>query len=251
MSTRGRLLVFAAGAVVLVIALLVALTRIPGFGSDFHPYGGAAVAIATRQHTANAVSSINFDQRGLDTVGEEAILVAAVVGAATLLRRTGSPRLRPPRAAVTASTRPPLLAATRLAGYVLLPVTLLLGVDVVVHGHLTPGGGFQGGVVLATGLHLLYVAGDYRALRRVRPLVWYEAGEAVGMAAVLALGVAGLAAGTGFLSNFLPKGSSGQLFSAGTVALFSCAVGIAVGSGIVVLLAQFLDEYLGADERAT
>ncbi|MGW0359049.1 MnhB domain-containing protein [Nocardia nova] len=94
------------------------------------------------------------------------------------------------------------------------------------------------------------MAGDYRALRRVRPLVWYETGEAVGMGAVLALGAAGLAAGTGFLSNFLPKGTSGHLFSAGTVALFSCAVGIAVGSGVVVLLAQFLEEYLGADEGA-
>ncbi|WP_040723330.1 MnhB domain-containing protein, partial [Nocardia veterana] len=145
---------------------------------------------------------------------------------------------------------PPLLAATRLAGYLLLPVTLVIGADVVVHGHLTPGGGFQGGVVLATGLHLLYVAGDYRALRRVRPLAWYEAGEAAGMGAVLVLGAAGLAVGSGFLSNFLPKGTSGKLFSAGTVPLFSCAVGLAVGSGIVVLLAQFLDEYLGSDEGA-
>lgn len=248
MSTRARLVVVAAGALGLGVALIVAILRIPSFGNDFHPYRDAAVAEALHRNSPNVVSAINFDQRGFDTLGEEAILVAAVVGAATLLRRTSQPR--PPRPAIASSSRPPLLAATRLAGYVLLPVTLLIGADVVVHGHLTPGGGFQGGVVLATGLHLLYVAGDYRALRRVRPLAWYEAGEAVGMGAVLALGAAGLAAGTGFLSNFLPKGTSGHLFSAGTVALFSCAVGIAVGSGIVVLLAQFLDEYLGADEGA-
>ncbi|WP_312033465.1 MnhB domain-containing protein [Nocardia veterana] len=248
MSGRVRLAVFLAGALGLGIAVVVAILRIPGFGNDFHPYRDAAVAAALDRHSPNVVSSINFDQRGLDTVGEEAILVAAVVGAATLLRRRSQPR--PPRPAVDPSARPPLLAATRLAGYLLLPVTLVIGADVVVHGHLTPGGGFQGGVVLATGLHLLYVAGDYRALRRVRPLAWYEAGEAAGMGAVLVLGAAGLAVGSGFLSNFLPKGTSGKLFSAGTVPLFSCAVGLAVGSGIVVLLAQFLDEYLGSDEGA-
>jgi multicomponent Na+:H+ antiporter subunit B len=137
-----------------------------------------------------------------------------------------------------------MLQGTRLAGYALLPVTLVIGIDVVVHGHLTPGGGFQGGVVLATGLHLLYLAGSYPALRRLRPLRWYEYGESAGMGAVVALGIAGLAMGAGFLANVLPAGRFGQLLSAGTVPLFSVAVGIEVAAGVVVLLAGFLEQDL-------
>ena len=135
-------------------------------------------------------------------------------------------------------------SATRLAGYVLLPVTLIIGADVVVHGHLTPGGGFQGGVVLATGLHLLYVSGSYPALRRLRPLRWYEYGEAAGMGAVVALGVAGLFTSSGFLANVLPKGVFDTLFSAGTVPVFSVAIGVEVACAVVVLLAGFLEQDL-------
>jgi multicomponent Na+:H+ antiporter subunit B len=113
-----------------------------------------------------------------------------------------------------------------------------------VHGHLTPGGGFQGGVVLATGLHLLYVAGSYPALRRLRPLNWYEYGEAAGMGGVVALGIAGLVSGAGFLANVLPTGRFGALVSAGTVPLFSVAIGVEVASGVVVLLAGFLEQDL-------
>ena len=247
MSGRIRLVVFGLGAAVLVLLLGFALARMPEFGGHLHPYRDAAVAGALARHSPNVVSSINFDQRGLDTFGEETILLASVLGAATLLRVGRDERHRSPR-------RPGhLLAATRLAGYVLLPVTLVIGADVVLHGHLTPGGGFQGGVVLATGLHLLYVAGDYPALRRLRPLRWYEYGEAGGMAAVIALGVAGVIAGAGFLANILPGGEFGTLVSAGTVPVFSIAIGVEVAAGVVVLLAQFLDQDLAtgrAGERS-
>lgn len=237
-----RLIVFLAGAAGIAVLLGLAVVRLPEFGAREHPYRDATVAVAQRQHAPNVVSSINFDQRGFDTVGEEAILVAAVVGAATLLRLDRDESEEVSRA----TEKPRLLAATKLSGYLLLPVTLLVGADVVVHGHLTPGGGFQGGVVLATGIHLLYVAGDYPALRRMRPLPWYEFGESGGMGAVVLLGIAGVLSGAGFLANVLPLGSTGQLASAGTVPVFSIAVGLAVGSGMIVLLAQFFRQYLSA-----
>ena len=240
MSTAWRWAVFLLGAAGVLAALLVAVWHLPAFGADTHPYRDAAVAAAARQNSPNVVSSVNFDQRGLDTLGEEGILVAAVVGAATLLRETAPARPKRDR------RRSGLLAATASAGYLMLPITVVIGADVVVHGHLTPGGGFQGGVVLATGIHLLYIAGDYEALRRVRPLSWYEFGEAGGLGAVVALGIAGLVTGSGFLANILPLGRAGELLSAGTVPLYSCAVGIAVGSGVVVLLAQFLDRHESA-----
>jgi multicomponent Na+:H+ antiporter subunit B len=240
--------VFALGAATLAVLVGLAIARMPEFGAAVHPYRDAAVAAALLRHTPNVVTSINFDQRGLDTFGEETILLASVLGAVTLLRPADDEREREPRDPGR------VLGATRLAGYVLLPVTLVIGADVVVHGHLTPGGGFQGGVILATGLHLMYVAGSYSALRRLRALQWYRYGEAAGMAAVVALGIAGLVAGAGFLANVLPTGVFGTLVSAGTVPLFSVSIGVEVASGVVVLLAGFLEQDLatrGPTRRST
>lgn len=243
MSGRVRWLIFGLGAAALAVLAGFALTRMPAVGGVTHVYRDAAVSAALARQTPNVVSSVNFDLRGLDTFGEEAILLASVLGAAALLRPAADERRRPPPS--TGRTLP----ATRLGGYVLLPVTLLVGADVVVHGHLTPGGGFQGGVVLATGLHLIYVTGSYPALRRIRPIAWYEAGEALGMGAVTALGLAGLGMGAGFLANVLPTGRFGDLLSAGTVPVFNAAIGVAVASGVVVLLAQFLEQDLATRSR--
>lgn len=247
MSRTVRFVVFGIGTAALVTLFGLAVHLLPTFGGTWHPYRDAAVAAAGPRTAPNVVTSVNFDQRGLDTFGEEAILLASVIGAVALLRPGHDERAAEPPGTGR------MLYGTRLAGYVLLPVSLILGADIVVHGHLTPGGGFQGGVVLATGLHLTYVAGSYPALRRLRPLRWYEYGEAVGMGGVVALGTAGLVAGAGFLANILPTGRFGELVSAGTVPVFSIAVGIEVASGVVVLLAGFLEQDLtiarGRDAR--
>jgi multicomponent Na+:H+ antiporter subunit B len=114
----------------------------------------------------------------------------------------------------------------------------------VAHGGITPGGGFQGGVVLATGLHLTYVSGSFPALERIRPFAVFEQTEVLGAAAFVGLGLAGLAATAAFLANTLPLGHLGALVSGGTVQLLSAAVGVEVASGVIVMLAQFFDQAL-------
>ncbi|TSD95391.1 sodium:proton antiporter [Skermania sp. ID1734] len=238
MTRRTRLLVFLAGAVGFAIVYAVAVFGMPSFGGLVHPYRDAAVAAAVGHQTANVVSSVNFDQRALDTLGEETILLGSVVGAVALLR-SGSQRVPPPENVVAQP-----LQATKLVGYVLLPVTLMIGLDLVVHGHLTPGGGFQGGVVLGTGLHLLYVGGDYPALERLRPMPALHIGEALGALSFALVGVAGLIVSGAFLVNVVPQGTFGQLFSAGTVPVLNVAVGFEVACGAMVLLATFLDQWI-------
>jgi multicomponent Na+:H+ antiporter subunit B len=115
---------------------------------------------------------------------------------------------------------------------------------VVAHGQVTPGGGFQGGVVLATGIHLLYLAGSYRALERLRPVEVFDVGEALGAGMFTVLGLAGILVGTAFLENVLPLGSFGSLFSAGPVPVLNALVGVEVACGIVVLLTHFFTEDL-------
>ncbi|MFF2144767.1 MnhB domain-containing protein [Kitasatospora sp. NPDC058190] len=235
MSRTARLRLFLTAAAVLAAALIAAATELPGFGGVRHPYGERAVAAGLTQRTANIVSSVNFDQRAFDTLGEESILFGSVLGAGILLRLARDERKR--RAAAE-----PVLPTTRLFGAALLPVTLLTGGYLVAHGQLSPGGGFQGGVVLATALHLAYVAADYLVLKRIRPLAVLDVADALAAGAFAALGLIGLANGVGYLANTLPLGTFNQLSSSGLVAVVNAVVGVEVGSGVVVLLAHFLDQ---------
>ncbi|MFB8180918.1 MnhB domain-containing protein [Streptomyces sp. NPDC055966] len=235
MSRSARVRLFWAAAVVFAVVYTLACTGLPHFGTAVHPYATRAVAASLRQRTANVVSSVNFDQRALDTLGEESILFASVLGTIVLLRHARDERIGRPRAGR-------VLPSTRLLGLVMVPLTLLTGVYIVAHGQLSPGGGFQGGVILATGLHMAYVAADYRVLKRIRPLAVLDLADAFGAGVFAALGLAGLVAGGAYLQNVLPLGTFGQLSSGGLVPLLNAAVGVEVGSGIIVLLANFLDQ---------
>ncbi|MEU6273159.1 MnhB domain-containing protein [Streptomyces populi] len=243
MSRRLRMWVLAVGALGFAALFCAACLRLPAFGGDSHPYGERAVRAALAHRTANVVAAVNFDQRAFDTLGEESILFASVLGTVVLLRQTREEREVPP-----APARVPL--PVRRYALVLLPVALVVGLYVVAHGQLSPGGGFQGGVVVATALHLLYIGADYRALERVRPVGVYEVGDAAGEGAYLVLGLAGLVAGSSFLANaVIGYGTFNTLASGGVVPLLNAAVGMEVACAVVVLLARFLDQAVEIEEE--
>jgi multicomponent Na+:H+ antiporter subunit B len=247
LSARLRFALFAAAAVVVAVAWVKAAAGLPHFGVGQQAYGDRAVAAATSHATANAVASVSFDVRGFDTLGEEFVLVMAVLGGTLLLRRASDESEDHPQEgqeSPQAPRDPPTSEVVRLIGYLTLPVSVVIAVYLVAHGGVSPGGGFQGGAVLATGIHLLYLAGDYPALDRLRSVALFEWTEAVGAAGYAAIGFIGLSAGAAYLANTLPKGTIGALTSAGTVPLLQVATGIAVTSGIVVLLSEFLEQTL-------
>ncbi|MFJ8630529.1 MnhB domain-containing protein [Streptomyces sp. NPDC093568] len=243
MSPRTRLRLVAVGIAGLAALLVAACLELPHFGGDRHPYGDRAVRASLDRHTANTIASVNFDQRAFDTLGEMIILFAAVVGCVVLLRQTQDEhRARPEPAEVA----PPV----RRYALLVLPVALVTGLYVIAHGQLSPGGGFQGGVVAATSLHLLYLGADYRALERIRPVGTFEVGDALSASAYLVTGLAGLIGGTAFLANtLLPYGTFNTLASGGTVPLLNAAVGMEVACAVVVLLARFLDQAVEIEEE--
>jgi multicomponent Na+:H+ antiporter subunit B len=231
------------------VVFLIALVDLPHLGDVPHPYAARAVPAALARDTANVISSVNFDQRAFDTLGEEFVLLAAAVAALLLLRRFHDEEEGPhdlpdaPRDA---------WSAVNLVGFALLAPTLMVGLYVVAHGAVSPGGGFQGGALLATGLHLAYLAGDYRVLQRLRPVAVFDMGEAIGAAGFVLLGISALFVGDPFLTNWLPTGTLGRLTSAGMVELFNVAVGMEVASALVLLLAKFLEQALvvrGGDDE--
>lgn len=243
MSTRlaGRLVLLALGVAGVAAVLVVGFGALPHFGDVSHGYGVRAVAASLSHRTANAVGSVTFDQRAFDTMGEELIMFAAATSAVMLLRRM---RDEDEDEAEFGYGGEDVVGALRLTGTAFLPVTLLVGCYVIAHGHLTPGGGFQGGVVLATGMHLAYLAGDYKVLERLRPSSLLDIVESGAVAGYLAVGLIGLGLTGSFLANWVPLGSFGDLLSAGTVPVLNGLVGIEVGAALVLLVARFLDQAL-------
>ncbi|AGS73286.1 MnhB domain-containing protein [Streptomyces collinus] len=242
MSRRLRLWVLAVGGAGVAALLVAACLDLPAFGGRRHPYGDRAVRASLSRHIANTIAAVNFDQRAYDTLGETGILFAAVLGCVVLLRQTRDEHRDRPEPAEVA--RP-----VRRYALLVLPVALVTGVYVIAHGQLSPGGGFQGGVVAATALHLLYLGADYGALERVRPLGAYTAVDALGVSGYLVTGLAGVLAGTAFLANtLLPYGTFNTLSSGGTVPVLNAAVGMEVASAVVVLLAGFLDQAVEIEE---
>ncbi|MGW4565905.1 MnhB domain-containing protein [Streptomyces sp. NPDC004561] len=243
MTRRLRLWVLAVGGAGLAALLVAACLGLPGFGGRRHPYGTRAVQASLARRTANTIASVNFDQRAYDTLGEMSILFAAVLGCVVLLRQARDERRAQPEPAEV--VRP-----VRRYALVVLPVALVCGLYVIAHGQLSPGGGFQGGVVAATALHLLYLGADYRALERVRPITVYETSDAVAVSCYLVLGFAGVLAGTAFLANtLLPYGTFNTLSSGGIVPLLNAFIGMEVASAVVVLLANFLDQAVEIEEE--
>jgi multicomponent Na+:H+ antiporter subunit B len=240
-----RRLVFLAAATVAGALLVWGLTGLPPYGVYPGPYGDVVnqVAVAERKAT-NVVAAVTFDYRGVDTMGEEFILFAAVVGVAVLLRAQRDEVEEAPDEDAADRRAPGTSNAVRVLGLALVGPVVLFGLYMVAHGHLSPGGGFQGGVVLATGALLVYLSGEYVTLRRVRPVFLLDLAESAGAGGYVVVGLLGVAAGAAFLENVLPLGQPGALLSAGTIPLLNLAVGVEVAGGLVLLLSEFLEQTL-------
>lgn len=178
---------------------------------------------------ANIVTAIVVTYRGLDTLGEVTVLflAATIVGLVLAQGAHGKPRSRPPVGEL-------LTTGTRF----LVPMILLLGVYVFVNGHLTPGGGFQGGAIIASAILLLLLADPLRhfAHRLISAI------ESVAGLLYVAIGIAGLFLAGGFLDNrILPIGRLGELFSAGTIPVIYSLIGLKVGAEFASMLASLAE----------
>ena len=242
--TRRARLVLGLGSLAALAALLVwAVAGLPDFGHPRGPYADLAPRIMLdERHVSNTVTGVTFDLRGFDTLGEELILFVAALGAAVLLRAQRSERSIEQAAQAEERRGAGTADALRALGAVLVGPMLLLGIYVVVHGALTPGGGFQGGVILAGALLLVYAAGQVAAVERVRPVSLVEVVDAAGAAAYALVAVGGLVFGVAAMDNFLPTGTMGSLLSGGTVPVLSIAVGVEVTAAITLILTEFVDQ---------
>ncbi len=179
----------------------------------------------TELGAANLVTAVVVTYRGLDTLGEVAVLFIATAGIGFLLRRKEKK--------LGFSPKRPASEILQTGTDFLIPLIFLFGVYIFAHGHLTPGGGFQGGVIIASGILLLFLANS--ATRLNHTVLHFV--ESLSGAFYVGLGILGMILAAGFLDNrFLPLGKLGTLFSAGAIPIIYSLIGLKVGSELVGIL---------------
>ena len=235
MTRTARCSLFFGSAAGLAALFLWGLAGLPDFGRYHGAYGRILDSVAVdERHATNVVAAITFDYRGFDTLGEEFILFGAVMAVALLLREV---RYEDSRARDRVRSD-----AVQLLGLTFVAGLAVVGLYVVAHGYLTPGGGFQGGVAVASAFGLVYLAGEYRAYRRLTPLLALDFCEGVGGGAYVVVGLASLLLGSAYLHNFGPLGSTGTLASAGSIPFLNVAAALEVSAAFVLLFTEFLEE---------
>jgi multicomponent Na+:H+ antiporter subunit B len=181
----------------------------------------------------NVITGILLTYRGFDTLGEVAVLFMVAAGVGLLLsentrRGEGVP--------ADAGAAIPSTELVRNGAAVLFPLISIFAAYIIMNGHLSAGGGFQGGAIIASAVMLLLLANpeyvvDHDFLGITESLA--------GVLYVLA-GIAGLIFAGGFLdSRMLPLGRFGAFFSAGAIPIISVLLGVKVGCELSVIIDRF------------
>ena len=137
--------------------MLMTVANLPRYGSADAPTVNEVAQRYVEQGTketgaVNTVAGMILDYRAFDTLGESFVLFTAVC-AVTILMNLSPKKRRPLSKEVVNYAADPIVAGVCRG---LIPVILLFGVYILLNGHLSPGGGFSGGAVLAAGLAKSY-----------------------------------------------------------------------------------------------
>ena len=213
-----RRLLGAAAFPALFLGLVLGMAELPEFGDPASP---ASTHVSPRfiedaaaeTGAANMVTAVLADYRGYDTLGEAAVIFAAGLGCLVILAAAGAgPTCRP-----AGMSHPFGSVILDAAARILVPVVLVFAVYVLIHGHISPGGGFQGGVLFGSGLIMMrLVWGPAHGGGAPRPEVPAFGPSlrgslvlaCIGILAYVGIGLAAMAFGGEFLNyGTLPLGS--------------------------------------------
>jgi multicomponent Na+:H+ antiporter subunit B len=121
-------------------------------------------------------------------------------------------------------------------------MVILFGIYVFLNGHLSPGGGFQGGAIIASGTMFLLLALPESHISRLMIAII----ESMSGFSYVIVGVLGVILAGGFLDNrIMGLGDYGALFSAGAIPLIYVFVGLKVGFELSAVLDRFRKEDTG------
>lgn len=124
----------------------------------------------------------------------------------------------------------------------LAPYVMLFGFYLISYGHLSPGGGFQGGVVIASGVILLALGRGSRTTERLFPVSPLHASEAVAFMLLLTIGAVGIVLTGSFLGNFLVGHSEYGVEPVSFIFMLNVVIGIKVAAGVSLICLKLFEE---------
>ena len=179
----------------------------------------------------NLVAAIYLDARLYDTLFEILVFTVAVIGVRFyLLHRDSSARATPI----------PESHVLQASAQILYPLTLLLGLYLTLFGHLSPGGGFSGGVVAASGLLLCVMSIGVQTVYRRLSGAGIERLEWALPMVIVVVSVLPFLFGRPILSRLLPVGQAGHVFGSTSILLLNTLVALKVLIGSWMVLYAFI-----------
>ena len=245
--------------VAMIVLLLYTVTNLPGFGGEIDPIQNEVPKRYIEQGlqetgAVNIVTGMILDYRAFDTLGESTVLFAAVMVVLFLLRLDPesarySTLARSIREEPHADTfyEPKHDAILQHTAKVLTPVAFLLGIYVILNGHLSPGGGFSGGAVLGSAMIIFSAAfgfkvADHVITQKLCTLVTFIALSFYSFAKGYVFFT-----GANHLENHIPKGTPGAILSGGLILPLDIAVGLVVAFTMYGFFSLFMRGAIGRD----
>ena len=237
--------------VVMIGLLLFTVTELPSFGSPDHPINNEVSARYIEkglQETGavNIVTGMILDYRAFDTLGESSVLFTAAMVVLFLLRvdkesHKYSQLARTIRDIPHSDTyyEPKNDVILQKTATILVPIVLLLGVYVVLNGHLSPGGGFSGGAIMGAGL-ILYVTAF--GFAKARKIFTYKTYQMVVLLSLLTYAVSkcySFYTGANGIHSIIPLGTPGAILSSGLILVLNICVGFIVTCTMYCFYAVF------------
>jgi multicomponent Na+:H+ antiporter subunit B len=198
-------------------------TELSGIAAHYAENGAKEVG------AANLVTAVVVAYRGFDTMGEVTILflTASIIGFFLKLSKIDEEKV-----IIHHGTSELLITASQI----LIPIIFLFGAYVFMNGHLTPGGGFQGGAIIASGVALSIMANPNREINH-HAILWIESISGISF---VIIGVLGIVLAGGFLDvRLFGVGEFGDLFSAGAIPIIYSFIGLKVGAEISNILNKY------------
>ena len=235
----------------MIALLLYTVAALPAFGDPNHPINNEVSARYIEkglQETGavNIVTGMILDYRAFDTLGESSVLFTAAMVVLFLLRRDkDSARYselaktmeRNPHADTYYEPKSDVIL--QKTATILVPIVLLLGVYVVLNGHLSPGGGFSGGAIMGAGLILYVMAFGFEKTRR---FFTYKTYQRIVLVALLTYALSkcySFYTGANHIESIIPLGTPGAILSSGLILVLNICVGFIVTCTMYCFYAVF------------
>lgn len=204
------------------IALLIKMLLISNPAADWSSEMSIVEAVVQDSGIPNAVSGIIFRNRLFDTIFEVVVFTISIMGANFLMAN------EKPLSQVYQFTDEPSIVLARLGA----TIAALVGIELAIRGHLSPGGGFAAGVAGGTAIGLIAITSSPEWMQQIyqrwKASIW----EKISVLIFIVLAVITL------VGIELPHGELGGLVSGGAIPLLNIlvAIKVALGSWAAVLI---------------